>query len=74
MEGCGRPKPDKQVTNILGLYETCKNRNALPEQGGVLDQSVELMYWFDTIDGIVAKFKEEKREREETLWQMSRRT
>lgn len=73
MEGCGRPKPDKWTINLLGLYDSCKQRGALPEAGGVLDQAVDLMYWFDLIDRINNDFKAEKAEREETKWQMSKR-
>lgn len=52
LEGCNRPVPDKWIINLLGLYDTCRMRGALPEAGGVMDQPLDLMYWFDVIDRI----------------------
>lgn len=53
-EGCGRPAPDTWVDDMLMLYQDCKQRNALPVAGGVLDQPEEIMRWFRVLDEIVA--------------------
>jgi len=59
-EGCGRPLPDPWVMAILALYQDCKERRALPEAGGVMDQRADLMQWFRVIDERIAMRKREK--------------
>lgn len=74
MEGCGKPAPDKWCLETLSLYQDCKQRNALPGEGGVLDQRADLMRWFRVLDERVAEFKKEQADRERLEWQMSKRT
>jgi len=40
----------------LSLWDTCKNHNALPFAGGVLDQPHILMTCFDIIDSELAAY------------------
>jgi hypothetical protein len=50
-EECGRPAFDAWCNDITLLYQECEKRHVLPSEGGVLDQSSELMMWFKIIDG-----------------------
>lgn len=50
------------------MYQDCKQRNALPHEGGVLDQPADLMRWFRILDERVAKFKQEQQDRETREW------
>lgn len=72
MDGCGRPKPDQWCLELIGLYQDCKQRNSLPEQGGVLDQPAELMHWFRTLDERIAQHKRRQADRERLEWQRSK--
>lgn len=74
LEGCGRPANDPAVREILGLYEECRQRGALPQPGGVFDQPAMLMGWFSVIDRVVADHKRKQAEQRELEWQTSRRT
>ena len=74
LEGCGRPNPDAWCMEIITLYQDCRQRMALPEGGGLMDQPADLMRWFRVLDERVASHKREESEREKLEWQMSRRT
>ena len=62
-EGCGKPRPDPWAREVLTLYQDCKERKALPEAGGVLDQPADLMRWFRVLDERIAAFQIEEKER-----------
>ena len=45
----------------LALYQDCKERRCLPDAGGVLDQSADIMLWFRILD---ERFAEHRRRKE----------
>lgn len=46
---------------VMNLYNRCQARQALPYQGGVLDQPERLMRFFDIIDAEIGKHQDRKR-------------
>lgn len=64
MDGCGRPLLGDMEAEVLRLYQDCKERKSLPEQGGVMDQSADLMRLFRALDETLAEFRKNQEERE----------
>lgn len=61
---CHRPDPIEStwINEIILLYQDCKACGVLPDSGGLLDQSADLMRWFRVIDGKV-KLKHDEEQR-----------
>jgi len=61
------PWVDKNTRAVILLWKRCRDRGALPEPGGLLDQPEYLMEMFDVIDSEIAKFRQ--RQEDEQLSQ-----
>lgn len=48
-----------KATQMLGLYNQCRNLQTLPEAGGLLDQSAEHIAYFDIFASAEADFYRE---------------
>lgn len=66
---CGMPNVGPDVLAIMSLHARCKNSQALPFSGGVLDQPAYLMNLFDVIDQAHAEhqYKLQTREQDDLL-------
>lgn len=58
------PWVDKKTLSIIQLWMRCRNRQSLPEQGGLAEQSEAMMRAFDCIDAEVAEFRRKQEESE----------
>lgn len=59
------PAVDKDVLHIMSIYNKCRNNNALPCAGGVLDQPAWIMGLFEVIDNQKSEFNKAQNERAE---------
>lgn len=48
---------DPWANEILKLYQDCRERAALPEAGGIMDQNAETMMWFRVLDEKLAEHR-----------------
>ncbi len=54
------PFVDKPTRAIIHQWRRCRDRNVLPESGGLFDQSELVMQLFDVIDNAVAKHQKDQ--------------
>lgn len=76
---CEMPWVGRDVKTIIQLWKRCRDRQALPESGGILDQPEEIMRAFDAIDETIDRFRKTESDRleaqaaaDETLRRMNR--
>jgi hypothetical protein len=56
------PWVDKGTRSIIQQWQRCRDRGALPEDGGLFDQPESIMTAFDVIDQVVVQHKQQKAE------------
>lgn len=52
------PWVDKGTKAVIQLYQRCRDRRVLPQAGGLFDQPEALMTAFDTIDAVIATYRQ----------------
>lgn len=60
------PALDLEIQAIILLYMRCDQRRCLPIAGGVFDQPERIMRWFDAIDEVKARLKQENSQKQES--------
>lgn len=56
------PWVDKGTRAVIQLYQRCRDRRNLPEEGGLFDQPETLMTTFDYIDAVIAEYRQKRAE------------